>query len=179
MFLVVGNSGSGKDSIISGVIKKYSSNFKKIHRSKRYITRSASEFEDNLSINGKEFKEMKKQGKFALNWEIYGLQYGVPIEIDEWLENGHDVIVNASRTIINEARALYENLKVVFIEVPLKITIERIKSRGREFGKSLEERIQRAKNNQKLVNADFVVNNSGKLEDAIDEFIAYLLEFQH
>ena len=175
LFLVVGNSGSGKDSIISGALERYPRDLKEIKLAKRYITRPPSEFEDNYSITIDKYKAMEIQGKFALKWEIYGLNYGVPIEIDEWLKKGHPVIVNVSRMIINEARETYENLKVVFIEVPLEITIKRIKDRGRESGQLLKERMQRAEKNQKFPGADFIVNNSGELETAIDQFLSCII----
>ena len=175
LFLVVGNSGSGKDSIILGALERYPRDLKEMKLAKRYITRPPSEFEDNYSITIDEYKAMEVQGKFALKWKIYGLNYGVPIEIDEWLNKGHFVIVNVSRMIINEARETYENLKVVFIEVPLEITIKRIKDRGRESGQLLQERMQRAEKNQKFPGADFIVNNSGELETAIDQFLSCLI----
>ena len=50
LVLVVGNSGSGKDSIISEVVKRFPSNLKEIHLTQRYITRPSSETEDNLSL---------------------------------------------------------------------------------------------------------------------------------
>ena len=176
LFLVVGNSGSGKDSIISGAIERYPEDLKEVKLAKRYITRPPSEFEDNFSITIDEYNSMELQGKFALKWEIYGLNYGVPIEIDEWLEKGHPVIVNVSRMIIDEARETYENLKVVFIEVPLEITIKRIKDRGRESGQLLQERMQRAEKNQKLPEADFNVDNSRELDNAITQFLTYLID---
>ncbi|TFG23408.1 MAG: hypothetical protein EU532_13535, partial [Promethearchaeota archaeon] len=58
---------------------------------------------------------MENENKFALKWHIYGLDYGIPVEIDEWLKKGHPVIVNVSRTIIQEAKNIYMNLKVIFI----------------------------------------------------------------
>lgn len=176
LFIIVGNSGSGKDSIISGAFEGYPRDLKEVKIAKRYITRPPSEFEDNYSITADEFGAMEQQGKFALKWEIYGLKYGVPIEIDEWLEKGHPVIANVSRMIINEAREIYENIKVIFIEVPLEITIKRIKDRGRESGQLLRKRMQRAEKNQKLPEADFIVDNSGKLETAIDQFLTYLIK---
>ncbi len=176
LILVCGNSGSGKDSIISGTVSKYPPSFKQVFLTTRYITRPASEFEDNYSISTEKFNEMKNSGQFALHWHIYGLDYGVPIEIDEWLKGGHPVIVNVSRMIIDEARSLYENLKVVFIEVPFEITMQRIKDRGREAENLLKERIERARSHQKLPGADFVVDNSGKLEDAINQFLNYLIK---
>ncbi|MFX0072263.1 MAG: phosphonate metabolism protein/1,5-bisphosphokinase (PRPP-forming) PhnN [Candidatus Hermodarchaeota archaeon] len=176
LFLVVGNSGSGKDSIITGVVNKFPQTLKQIHIPKRYITRESSEFEKNIFISPDRFKEMEKNSRFALKWHIYELDYGVPIEIDEWLKKGHPVIINVSRTIIENARQIYSNIKVIFIEVPFEITKKRIEDRARESGKRLEERIERARTHQKLPEADFVVDNSDTLENAIEQFFNYLLK---
>ncbi|HUW89574.1 MAG TPA: phosphonate metabolism protein/1,5-bisphosphokinase (PRPP-forming) PhnN [Candidatus Nanopelagicaceae bacterium] len=175
LVLVVGNSGSGKDSIISEVVKRFPSNLKEIHLTQRYITRPSSKTEDNIAITPKIFKEMSLQKKFALEWHIYDLDYGVPIDIDDWLKKGHPVIVNVSRTIVKKARSIYRNILVVFIKVPFEITFQRIKERARESGKQLQERIQRAKDNQTFPDADFIVDNSGELEIAIDQFLSYLI----
>ena len=177
LFLVVGNSGSGKDAIIKGVSKKYPSNLKKLYIVKRFITRPPSETEDNYSITLEKFKSMEQQGKFALKWHIYDLDYGVSIEIYEWLKKGHPVVVNVSRTIIAQARELYENIKVIFIEVPFEITLQRVKERSRESGELLDERIEKAKTHQKFPSADFVVDNSGELNEAIDQFFFYIIKF--
>lgn len=175
LILVVGNSGSGKDSIINGASEKYPLNLKKVYIVKRYITRPPSENEDNYLISSEEFNEMGKQGKFALQWHIYGLDYGVSIEIEDWLKNGHTVIVNVSRTIINDTRKKYKNLKVVFIDVPFEITLQRLKSRERESKQGLKERIERARNNQKFPEADFEIDNSGELDEAISQFLNYVI----
>ena len=175
LVLVVGNSGSGKDSIISGVVERFPSNLKKIHLTRRYITRPPSETENNISITPQIFKEMSLQKKFSLEWHIYDLDYGVPIDIDDWLKRGHLVIVNVSRTIVKKARSIYHNILVVFISVPFNITLKRVKERARESGKLLQNRIQRAKDNQTFPEADVVVDNSGELEIAIDQFLSYLM----
>jgi ribose 1,5-bisphosphokinase len=175
LFLVVGNSGSGKDSIIKAVLERHPSDLKSIRLTQRYITRPSSEDEDNISISPEDFREMSKQGKFALEWHIYGLDYGVPIDIDSWLKKGHPVLVNVSRTIVKKACEIYRNLKIIFIEVPFEITLKRVKARARESGKRLEERIERAKKNQKFADADFVVDNSEELENAVNQFLNYLV----
>ncbi|HEY0089605.1 MAG TPA: phosphonate metabolism protein/1,5-bisphosphokinase (PRPP-forming) PhnN [Candidatus Lokiarchaeia archaeon] len=176
LFLVVGNSGSGKDSIIYGVEEKYPKNLKKVRIVKRYITRPPDETEKNYSITPDQFKKMERKRKFALSWHIYQIDYGVSIEIDDWLKEGYPVLVNVSRTIINEAKEKYENIKVVFINVPYEISMERVKDRGREKGDLLNERLERAKTHQECEEADFVVNNSGKLEDAVDQLLSYVLK---
>ncbi len=176
LFLVVGNSGSGKDSIISGVIKKYPSNLKSIYAPKRYITRLPSKFEKNISITPQEFREMDKKDRFALKWRIYDLDYGISKKIEEYLKNGHPVILNVSRMVIEEAREKYENVKVIFIEVPFEITYQRVQDRKRESEDLLKQRIERARENQKFPDADFIIDNSGDLEDSIDAFLKYLLK---
>ncbi|MHA1669375.1 MAG: phosphonate metabolism protein/1,5-bisphosphokinase (PRPP-forming) PhnN [Promethearchaeota archaeon] len=175
LILVVGNSGSGKDSIMKGVKEKFLPELKSLFLAQRFITRPSSETENNIAVSPEEFKKMSSQGKFALKWHIYELDYGIPIEIDEWMKKGHTVLVNVSRSIVKKARDIYQNIKVVFVEVPFEITLKRLKERARESGKRLEERIQRAKENQTYPNADFVVDNSGELEIAIDQFLSYLI----
>ena len=175
LFLVVGNSGSGKDSIMRGVIERYPSNLKSLYLTQRYITRPYSDTEDSIDVKPEDFKKLSLQGEFVLEWQIYGLDYGVPIEIDYWLEKGHPVLVNVSRSIIKKARRIYQNILVVFIDAPFEITLKRVKERARESGARLEERILRARQNQDMPDADFIVDNSGDLEDAINQFLEYLI----
>ena len=59
LFLVIGNSGSGKDSIMTGAIEKYPKDMNECILTKRYITRPPSEFEDNYTITSEKFKEME------------------------------------------------------------------------------------------------------------------------
>ncbi|MBD3195942.1 MAG: phosphonate metabolism protein/1,5-bisphosphokinase (PRPP-forming) PhnN [Candidatus Lokiarchaeota archaeon] len=175
LFLIVGNSGSGKDSIIEGVIKQFPEEPKAIYNPRRYITRPPSDTEENIPIKPDEFRRMQEKNKFAITWHIYGLDYAIPKEMDEFLKNGHPVIVNVSRTIIEQARKVYKNLKVIFIQVPFEITVERIKERGRENKEGLKERIERAKTHQLFPGADCIVDNSGELQDAIDQCLTYIL----
>ncbi|MFX1447808.1 MAG: phosphonate metabolism protein/1,5-bisphosphokinase (PRPP-forming) PhnN [Promethearchaeota archaeon] len=175
LILIVGNSGSGKDSIMKGVKERFPLELKNPYLTKRFITRPSSDTEDNVAVTPEEFRKMSMRGEFALEWHIYGLDYGVPIEIDDWMKKGHPVLVNVSRTIVKKARDIYQNTLVFFIEVPFEITLKRIKARARESGERLEERIQRAKKNQSFPDADFTVDNSGDLEAAINEFLHHLL----
>ncbi len=175
LFLIVGNSGSGKDSIISGVSETYPSHLKQIYTPKRYITRPSSKTESNFSITIEEFHELKKRGKFAITWHIYNLDYGISIEIEDWLKKGNSVLINVSRAVIEKTRKRYENLKVIFIYVPLELTIERIKDRGRENLELIQKRIERAKNNQLFPEADLVIDNSNELDKAIKQCLDFII----
>ena len=176
LFLVVGNSGSGKDTLIRAIQEQFPPNLKKILVPQRYITRPPSKSESNISISPKKFNKMSNKGKFALEWHIYGLDYGVPKIIEQWLEAGHPVIVNVSRTIINDAKDKYRNLKVIFIYVPFEVSVNRLEERGRESGDGLKERIERARNNQDYDAADFVVDNSGNIDDVIKLLLNYIIK---
>ncbi|MHA2288594.1 MAG: phosphonate metabolism protein/1,5-bisphosphokinase (PRPP-forming) PhnN [Promethearchaeota archaeon] len=175
LILIVGNSGSGKDSIMKGVKERYPSELKPLYLTQRYITRPSSDTEDNIAITPEDFRRKAKRGEFALEWHIYGLDYGVPIEIDNMLKKGHIVLVNVSRSVVKKAREIYHNILVVFVEVPFEITLKRVKERARESGERLEERIQRAKENQTFQEADFTIDNSGEIEGAVNDLLRYVL----
>ena len=175
LFLIVGNSGSGKDTLIRAIVERYPSDHRQIFTPKRYITRPPSETEENISITREEFQKLANTGKLAFEWHIYGLSYGVPIIIDEWLSSGNPVIINVSRKIVAEAREKYKNLKVIFIEVPFELSVKRLKDRKRESETQLKQRIERARTHQKYDEADFIVDISGLLEITIKKLLDYIL----
>jgi len=165
LFLIVGNSGSGKDTLIKKVVEMFPKELPEIKVPKRVITRPPSpETEEFESVDEKVFFDLKERGEFILDWYIYGLYYGVRKEILDWIQKGHVVLINVSRDIICEAKKKFPYLKVIFIRVPFEITAKRIKERGRENEKEINERLERAKKNQDLPEADYVIDNSGDLE---------------
>jgi ribose 1,5-bisphosphokinase len=170
LFLIVGNSGSGKDSIIKGVKALLPA----LKVAKRFITREPDGFEDNHFVSFDNFNSLLKRGEFFLNWTSYGLNYGVSKEALDWLAEGHDVLINISRDIIDAAKKLYRNTKVVFVNAPLEQVINRIKLRGREDNKSVNERVNRAITNQDYSYADYVIDNSGDLNKAINQLRSIL-----
>lgn len=179
LFLIVGNSGSGKDSLLKEVLQRWPSSARPIKIPKRYISRPAHDSEPFVSVTSKEFADLKQQGKFCLTWHVYDTDYGVPMTIIDWLNQGGMVIVNVSRRIIPQARQLIPELKVIFVCVPLEITLQRISARQREFEDDpvFQQRLARAKDNQTLPEADFVVDNSVPLDKAAEEMLGYLLSF--
>lgn len=177
LFLIVGNSGSGKDSLLEQVQMQWPASARQLKIPRRYITRPGHKSEPFISVTSRDFEELKQQGKFCLDWHVYDTCYGVPVTIFNWLQQGHPVIVNVSRAIIPQARRKIPGLKVIFVTVPLETTHQRIKSRNRESlnDPGFKQRLIRAKANQALVDADFVVDNSGSLVAAADELLKYLL----
>ena len=176
LFFIVGNSGSGKDSLIWEVQKNLPKDLKPVKVPQRVITRPPSpDTEDFESATEKEFLELKKEDAFAFDWHIYDLYYGVRINILDWIKNGHPVLINVSRNILKEVRQKIPEMKIIFVKVPFEITAARIKARGRENEEKMKGRLERAKLNQDLPIADFVVDNSGDLEEAGKVLLNYIL----
>lgn len=176
LFFVVGNSGSGKDSLIQFVIDNYPKELKSIKIPIRVVTRPPSpETEDYESVDEETFLKWEKEGEFALTWHIYELHYGIRKEIYDWMNEGHPVIINVSRKILESARKQFKNLKVIFVYVPFEISAVRIKDRGREDEEAMQARLERAKQNQILPSADFTVDNSGNLDIAAKTMLNYIL----
>ena len=179
LFLIVGNSGSGKDSLLKEVLKRWPASAGPIRIPQRYITRPAHGSEPFIPVTAEDFAALYQRGKFCMSWHVYDADYGVPVTVLNWLSQGVSVIVNVSREIIPRARLLIPDLKVIFVSVPLDVTLQRIKDRNRESedGSGFQQRLARAKENQTLADADFVVDNRVPLEEAAEKLINYLLSF--
>ena len=179
LFLIAGNSGSGKDSLLTEVLARWPISVKPIRIPQRYITRPAHDSEQYISVTAREFGDLKRKNKFWLTWHVYNTDYGVPTIVLDWLSRRQHVAVNVSREIIPRARKIIPGLKVIFVSVPLEITLQRLRSRRREAEneQSFQQRLHRAKENQTLKGADFIVDNSGSLDVSANQLLNYLLSF--
>ncbi len=176
LFLLIGNSGSGKDSLIRWALQNWPKNKVPPLVPTRVITRPPSpETEEFKSVSEAEFQKLAETGAFSMQWKSYDIHYGIPKEIETALAQGRSVLVNVSRQIVEEARTKFPNVYVIFVYVPFHITEARIRARAREQGKDLEERIERARQNQTYPSADFVIDNSGNLETAGNQLLNFLL----
>ncbi|MHA1266143.1 MAG: phosphonate metabolism protein/1,5-bisphosphokinase (PRPP-forming) PhnN [Candidatus Helarchaeota archaeon] len=176
LILTIGNSGSGKDSLIKWALDHWPKGRSPPIVPTRVITRPpAPETETYESITQEQFHALSRSGAFSLQWKSYGIDYGVRSSIEEYLSNGRCVLVNVSRQIVEEARARFSHVVVIFIRVPFHITEARIRERGREQGAALLERLERAKQNQEFPTADYIIDNSGTLEKAGHKLLEILL----
>ena len=179
LFLIAGNSGSGKDALLTEVLARWPASVKPIRIPQRYITRPAHASEHSISVTAREFGDFKRKNKFWLTWHVYNTDYGIPTIVLEWLRRRQDVAINVSREIIPRARRIIPDLKVIFVSVPLEITLQRMRSRRREAENepSFQRRLDRAEANQTLKDADFIIDNSGSLDESAKKLLSYLLSF--
>ncbi len=165
--------------MITEVLARWPESVKPLRIPQRYITRPAHDSELYRSVTAAEFKDLKRNKKLFLTWRVYHTDYGVPSIVLEWLNRKHHVVVNVSRKVIPQARRLIPNLKVIFVSVPLEISMHRMISRRRETEneRSFQQRLQRAKDNQTLEQADIIIDNNGSLDVSVAKLLDYLLSF--
>lgn len=176
LFYIMGASGCGKDSLIDYVRRKVSFQAPLIF-AHRYITRPADAGgENHISLSEREFDKRLNQGFFALHWQSHGFKYGVGIEINHWLAEGINVVVNGSRGYLPKAVRIYPEIKPVMIYVSKEKLLERLQNRGRESAAEIENRLQRAAMYADLYHPALrVVSNDRGLQQSGEKFLHLLL----
>lgn len=135
-------SGSGKDSLIDAARDALAQLDCVVAR--RVITRSAESVgEAAQGLTPLAFAELAREGGFALSWRANGLDYGIPVQIDQWLAQGLHVLVNGSRAHLSLAKERYPQLLPILLSVDPDVLRERLHRRGRESREEIEARLAR------------------------------------
>src|SRR5579863_2154079 len=144
LFLVVGPSGAGKDTLIAGARRALVDDPRFVFP-RRVITRPRDVGgEDHEPVAVDEFLLGERQGAFALAWEAHGLRYGIPRAIEDELGAARHVIANVSRAVISTARLCFQPLKVVEVWAPTSVLASRLAARGRESADDIAGRLERS-----------------------------------
>lgn len=143
LIYLMGPSGSGKDSLIDAARQRLLQELN-CEVARRAITRSAESVgEAALGLLPAQFEQRRGEGAFALDWQANGLSYGIPVQINEWLAAGRNVLVNGSRAYLAEAQRRYPDLLPLLLTVRSEVLRERLVRRGRENAEQIEARLQR------------------------------------
>ena len=141
--LVVGPSGSGKDTLI-GLARTRLANYPHFIFPRRVITREAqAEAEDHDTLDVAAFDAARRAGHFALHWGAHGLFYGLTKASLEPVNSGATAIINVSRGVIAEAEALQARITVLSVKCRPELLAERIARRGRESADDILLRLKR------------------------------------
>lgn len=176
LFLVVGPSGVGKDTLLDGARARLKDDARFLF-ARRVITRAADAGgEDHEAVTSEEFARRKVAGGFLLTWSAHGLDYGLPMALSEALEQGRNVVANGSRATIAELAKLVPHLTVVEITAPPEAVAARLRARGREDEAQVAERIARTVPTMpdgadviRIVNDADVATGIGRLVAALSE----------
>jgi ribose 1,5-bisphosphokinase len=177
LIYLIGPSGSGKDSLLDAARETLAARGCRIVR--RVITRSAEAVgEAAQAVSVEQFETMRQQGAFALSWQANGLHYGIPIEIDQWLQQGHDVLINGSRAHLPQAQQRYPGLLAVLLTVDQSVLRRRLLTRGRESVTEIEARLERnARFAGELLSGNpsvRLLDNSGDLRETVAALIHHI-----
>lgn len=165
VFYLMGPSGSGKDALIQWAKQHYSVDENLVF-AHRYITRPIDLNENHLALSETEFLTRQRAGLFALTWQSHQLHYGIGIEVDTWLAQGHHVLINGSRAHLKQAQQRYINLVPILIDVDSEILAQRLLARGRESIQQIQQRLARNQQLYTLNHDIFVLYNNNSLSEA-------------
>jgi ribose 1,5-bisphosphokinase len=140
LMLVVGPSGSGKDTLLAAAALSLR-NDPRFRFVRRVITRAPG-IEGNEAIGEAAFAAREAAGDFALSWGAHGLRYGIPADIVSDLRAGSIVVANVSRAVVTEAAERFP-VTILMITAPDTLRAERLARRGREGTAAVLERLAR------------------------------------
>lgn len=146
LFLIVGPSGAGKDTVIAGTMALLAP-ADDVLLARRIITRLAHPggAEDHLPVTPEAFARLRAAGAFALDWDSHGLRYGIGGEVRSWLAAGMTVIANGSRGALQQARAAFgPALVATEITARPETLAARLTARGRESAADIAARLTRS-----------------------------------
>jgi len=164
--VLLGPSGSGKDTLISHARREFSSSSEVLFV-RRVITRpSDAGSEDHIAMTDAEFDTAIDDGQFSLTWAANGLRYGLPRSVEVHLAAGRVAVANGSRGAWDVIRKVFPTAMAVEIQVEPEALARRLQARGRENAVEIEARLKRASDLTDWLEADMIIDNSGEIATA-------------
>lgn len=168
-YLVVGGSGSGKDTIVNNLCIKYG--FNKVAS---YTTRPkrANEYKQKIPshtfVSKEMFDNICKTKNVIAYTEYSGHEYCATME---QLKFADFYIVDKNGLDMFARKQVIDNYKVVCIYVPRDVREKRMMGRGDSYSE-IQSRLDYEDNILKQVEvmADYIVVNDGNIENAISQF---------
>ena len=171
IFVISGPSGSGKDSVISG-LKKQGLQFREIiTTTTRRMRKGETQGKPYWFISKKEFEELIKKDKMV-EWAIvYGNYYGSQKkDVEKYLDDPLPVIFKVDPQGARSIKKKFPDSQVIFL-IPrdLKILEKRLRQRGQDSEEAIQKRLKEAREEMEDLSVwDYVVvNEQGKLEETI------------
>lgn len=180
VILVVGPSGSGKDTLIRSA-KEHFRDKEDLLFVRRYITRPPDHHEDNFFVDPAGFTILDKAHFFVSTWQAHNNCYGVPWSEFNTSATGDHVkarLCSISRTAIADFESLFQDTITIEVTASPEILASRLAARGREKRKDIERRLARASMEikaRKLITFD----NSADLQESRNSFQSLLESLTH
>ncbi len=179
IFYLMGPSGSGKDSLLRQCRSRITV-ADRCFIAHRYITREPElTGENHIWLSEQEFSKRLNLDAFAMHWQANDYHYGIGSEIDVWLDQGINVLVNGSRGYLAQARERYHHRLVpLVVSVDPDCLEQRLRQRGRETEAQIVERIERARlYQQQLDPSVHQINNNHSLEAGCGRLLSLIRQY--
>ena len=173
LFLLVGPSGVGKDSVLNALRDRAPAG---LHFVRRVITRPRTDdSEDFEPLAPEDFDP----ADFTLSWPAHGLHYGLRHQSFEPLARGDNLILNASRKAIPAFEDRFDSVTVISLTAPPEILTQRLTKRGRETPEDISNRLIRAVPIETRRAPVLTIDNSGALSNAVDQLAKAVMRNLH
>lgn len=166
LIVVVGPSGAGKDTLIDHARAALAG--RPIAFARRIVTRPSSDSEPHDTLEPAAFVLAAQSGAFAFRWQAHGLDYAIPIGIEERLTAGDAVVCNVSRGVVADLRSRYSRVHVIYVDAPLATRLARIAGRRRP-GETSERGLREPRLHPDA--ADVVIDNGGPIDESCRAFV--------
>lgn len=174
LFAVVGPSGAGKDTLID-MSRHLLAGDDNWNFARRHITRSGGAGgEHHIETDVEEFKALVAQNAFVLHWQAHELHYGIARGYQDLVRTGMNVVVNLSRSVLDDAVANFASVRVIHVTAARHILSSRLQKRARETVGDIEARINRATMELSTTAAITQVINDRSMAEGVDDFMAAL-----
>lgn len=172
IILLVGPSGSGKDTLLRSAKKHFGINGN-LGFVRRYITRPPDLDEDNYYIDTEGFLTLRDSRFFISSWQAHNNFYGISHHSMTG-QNGHTTLLcSISRSAIVDFETRFKKTTTIHITASEDILRHRLQKRDREDRQDIEKRLGRA--NQMVVAKDLIrFDNSADKEQSVSNFISIL-----
>lgn len=170
LIVISGPSGVGKGCIVGELLKRHENYSVSVSCTTRKRRINETEGVNYFYITKEKFENMIRDGEFLEYSNHFGNYYGTPKAfVEERLKTG-DVVLEIEVNGAAEVKRLYpESLMIMVLPPSWDELKSRLKKRGTEDEKSIDERIERAKYELSKINCfdNSVVND--KLTTVLDE----------
>jgi phosphonate metabolism protein PhnN/1,5-bisphosphokinase (PRPP-forming) len=174
LVLVVGPSGVGKDTLIDGARAALADNPHVVFAQREITRGTEAGGEDHVPVSSQDFAARRAAGAYLLCWEANGHGYGAPLALQDDLRAGRTVVLNASRTVVDEARARFAPVRIASITASPETLRSRLSGRARESALEIEARLARAAAAQVTGPDVTVISNDGPAADGVAALVAVI-----